>query len=42
MRTAAGLPEKIKKENLTPADMAEALGMDIDGKVINNDPRSPT
>ena len=42
VRTAAGLPEKIKKENLTPADMAEALGMDIDGKVINSDPRSPT
>ena len=42
VRTAAGLPEKIKKENLTPADMAEALGMDIDGKVINDDPRSPT
>ena len=42
VKTPAGLPERVKKEDLTPEYMAETLGMDVDGKVVNNDPRSPT
>lgn len=41
VKTPAGLPEWLKKK-IKPSDVAEALGMDVNGKVINGDPRSST
>ena len=42
VKTPAGLPEWVKKETLSKEDIANALGFDKDGNIVNSDPRTPT